>query len=217
MQCFVLAAGEGTRLGGPKALLAWPLLPQRWLVPLAVAHLEALDGRVTVVVREAVAKALRRHAPLSFSAERRLVVSTAPDHLGPAGSIAAAVAGLSDEDLAPGERVMIVPVDTPPVSARVRRALVEAMDAPGARAARPVHGERGGHPVIVEASLLARYRDPSPPPLRDILRRLGPARIDVEVDDPQVVMDIDTPDDLARWSRAFGAGGVEDPQFFSLA
>jgi molybdenum cofactor cytidylyltransferase len=215
MYCVILAAGEGRRLGGPKALLAWPLMPQRWLVPLAVAHVEAHEGRVLVVVREPVARALRHHAPLSFSAAKRLVISEAPDALGPAGSLAAAVASLSDADLSPGERVLVTPVDTPPASVRVVSALFDAMARPGVRAARPVYDGRGGHPVVVEASLLRRYRQPDPPPLRDLLRALGPGRVDVEVDDPQVVLDIDTPADLARWARDHGAGAVEDPAFFS--
>ena len=214
MQSVILAAGRGTRLGGPKALLAWPLLPQRWLVPLAIAHLEALasHGPALVVVRAEVGRALGRHAPLAFSSQRRLVISDAADALGPAGSIAAAMPAL---DLSETRRVLIMPVDVPPVSGALVRALAAALDE-GARAARPVHAGRGGHPVVVSAPLLAPYLEPEPPPLRELLRSLGAARADVVVDDPQVTMDIDTPDDLARWSREYGAGAIEAPAFFTL-
>jgi molybdenum cofactor cytidylyltransferase len=202
----VLAAGEGRRLGGPKALLTWPLLPQRWLVPLAVAHVESRPecGRILCVTRPEVAAVLRRHAPTTWSARVRLVEATPPD---PAGSLAAAALLVDDEV------VLVTPVDVPPASAAVVAALVDALADPAVLAARPLHAGRRGHPVALRGAPLARYRDPEPPPLRDFLRGLGAAVADVPVDDPQILVDIDSADDLAAWSARY-AGGAIEPVFF---
>jgi molybdenum cofactor cytidylyltransferase len=209
----ILAAGSGSRLGGPKALLAWRLMPKGSVVPLAAAHLEARapEGPVLVVVREAVAHALRRHAPHAFSSACRLLVSHAPDGLGMAGSITAAMSALSG-----AERVLLTPVDVPPASTDTVRALAAALDRPGVRAARPVHGGRGGHPVLVEGSVLDAYRAAHPPPLREVLCALGAGWADVAVEDPKVLVDLDTAADFARWSREHGGGAAPEPAFFSL-
>jgi CTP:molybdopterin cytidylyltransferase MocA len=202
----VLAAGEGRRLGGPKALLAWPVLPQRWLLPLAAAHAEARSDvdRIVVVTRPEIAAVLRRVAPTTWSARVALVEATPPD---PAGSIAAALARIDRAD-----PVLITPVDVPPASAAVVCALQAALGA-GVDAARPLHAGRRGHPVAVRRTVLDRYADPDPPPLREVLAALGARVADVPVDDAQVLCDLDTAEDLAAWSRRFGGGAIE-PTFF---
>jgi molybdenum cofactor cytidylyltransferase len=173
----VLAAGRGERLGGPKALLLWP--GER---PLALEHVLARSEceRVLVVVREAVARVLRLPPP------GELVVSHEEDDLGPAGSLAAAAACVAEDAV-----VLVTPVDCPPVSTAVTRRLLEALGV----AARPVYRGRRGHPVAIAGSVLARYRREAVP-LREVLASLGDAVIDVEVDDPGVLADLDSPGDL---------------------
>ena len=61
---------------------------------------------------------------------------------------------------------------------------------------RPVSHGRAGHPVALRRPALARYAEPSPPPLRDHLHTLGPACGAVEVADPTVLIDLDTPADV---------------------
>jgi CTP:molybdopterin cytidylyltransferase MocA len=182
----VLAAGRGERLGGPKALLAWPNDDSSEL-PLALAHVRARREceRVLVVTRADIAARL-----VSFGVTCEIVVSQAPDELGPAGSLAAAAPHLGfDEEL-----VLVIPVDTPPAAADTVNALLAAMT-PGVLAARPRHAGRRGHPVLLRARALLRYRAPDPPPLRDHLRDLDGV-IDVDVDDRAVLADFDTSDDV---------------------
>jgi molybdenum cofactor cytidylyltransferase len=215
---LVLAAGRGTRIGGPKALLAWTLLPQRWLLPLAAAHVEARteSDRVIVVVRRDVAALLAKHAAVSFAKPGRgeLCVSEAADALGPAGSIAAAMTtcAIADDAI-----VLVTPVDCPPASSSTVAALLAALSAdPSVAAAKPRHRgrnrrERSGHPVALRARLLASYRGATDPvPLRDVLGAVE-ARF-VDVDDPAVATDIDDADALADWARRHG--GSEEPLFF---
>lgn len=173
----VLAAGRGERIGGPKACLRWPGADGD--VPLACAHATAALGagcdRVLIVVRAEVAEALSRW-PLPRT---EVAISDAPDQLGPAGSIAAALPRLHDVD-----RVIVTPVDTHPASAHLIGSLLAALD--HAEAARPRFQGRGGHPVALRLSALAPYAQASPPPLRDVLRAMGARCVSVETTDGRV-------------------------------
>lgn len=187
----VLAAGLGKRLGGPKALLAWPTATGKE-APLAVAHAEARlaaeSERVLVVTRKAMMKPLLRHVRPGLD----LLASDAAEELGAAGSLAFAAPRLGDADI-----VIVTPVDSPPAKAETVLRLVEALRAtPDLRAARPVYKGRAGHPVALRREVLARYAEPSPPPLRDHLRSLGAALGDVEVNDAMVLVDLDKPADV---------------------
>jgi len=211
---IVLAAGRGERIGGPKALLAWPLMPQAWVLPLAAAHVEAREecDRVIVVTRRGIAERLRQHAPMSFATASRgeLLLSHAEDALGPAGSIAAAAAVVADD-----ATVLVSPVDCPPVRRRTVFALLDALAAsPDKLAAKPRFDGRGGHPVALRGTLLTRYRVSDPPPLRDVLRSLGDELVEVAVDDPTIAVDIDDAATLEAWSRKHGGGAIDEPAFF---
>jgi molybdenum cofactor cytidylyltransferase len=186
----VLAAGAGNRLGGPKALMLWPAAGGDR--PLAIAHVEerlaAESERVLVVIRKPLFVPLLPflHPGVDF------LVSDAPDDLGPAGSLAAAVPKLGDAAL-----VLVTPVDTVPARADTVARLVDRLrhDA-SVVAARPVYQGRPGHPVLLRRATLDRYTQPSPPPLRDHLRGLGAACAGVEVADPAVLIDLNTPADV---------------------
>ncbi|WP_437660271.1 NTP transferase domain-containing protein [Sorangium sp. So ce1182] len=196
---IVLAAGAGKRLGGPKALLAWPAATKGGAErPLAIAHaearLEAESARVLVVVRSSVFHALLAHVRPGVD----LVSWTAPDDLGPAGSLAVAAPRIGDADA-----VVVTPVDVPPASSATVARLLARLDAGASSAApplavRPRHLGRGGHPVVLRAEALQRYLEADPPPLRDHLRALGNRCVDEEVDDPGVLHDLNVPVDVIR-------------------
>lgn len=191
---IVLAAGKGMRLGGPKALLLWPSAGSR--KPLAIVHaetrLQAECTRVIVVARKHIVQALLQFVCPGLD----LVVSDAPDELGPAGSIATAVSRIQ-----PTDRVLVCPVDTLPARRETAEKLLSALGPAGAPplAARPKHGERFGHPVAMQGAALDRYRQPNPPTLREHLRALGDTCVGVDTRDPDVLVDIDTPADAARY------------------
>ena len=156
---LVLAAGQGTRVGGPKALL---LVDD---VPLALAHVRARladCARVVVVARAPV-------VDLLSSGAAWFVRSDEDERHGPAGSIRAAVVAGALDDV---DRVLITPVDVAPASSATVATLLAALTA-GAAAASFVHG----HPIAIDASIVrARYRTAAAPPiLRDVLADLGAA------------------------------------------
>ncbi|MFO0552553.1 MAG: NTP transferase domain-containing protein [Polyangiaceae bacterium] len=206
---IVAAAGRGSRMGGPKALLAvrWGEGPGE--LPLAIAHARAhLDGgaeRVVVVVRAEVAAVLSRFRQRGLD----IVVSTAPDELGPAGSIKTALELLR---LPKSAWVMIEPVDMPSSSASIRRELLAAAESarPQPAAVRPVFGERRGHPVLVRREHLDPMVSPTPPPLRDVLHALDKAVLDVPVPDPRATTDLDTPEDVVAFYGSAPRFFVED-------
>jgi len=196
---IVLASGRGTRLGGPKALLAWRHHDET--IPLAVAHvrsrMNAESARALIVTRDDIAERLAPHIANVDGAE--LVISHATDEQGAAGSIAAAMAAL---DVLEDTLLLLTPVDCPPASTATAQVLLARLRADETLlAARPQHGSRRGHPVVLRAAALEPYRQGQAPPLRDRLRELGDAVVDVAVNDARVLADIDTEQDFADWAR----------------
>ena len=127
-----------------------------------------------------------------------ILVSDAPDELGPAGSLACAVPRLGE-----AEKVIVTPVDAPPARRETVLALLSRLDAdPNLLAVRPTYQGRGGHPVVLRLPALARYLEPNPPPLRDHLKALGPRRADEPVADATVRIDLDGPADVVGVLRA---------------
>jgi CTP:molybdopterin cytidylyltransferase MocA len=185
VSAIVLAAGAGTRMGGPKALL---LVDGE---PLARVHARRLRdagcAKVVIVTRPELVAA--------FAGDGTAVASTAPD---PAGSLAVGLAVLASVD--PEEILLVTPVDAWPARVETMTRLIERVVA-GADAATPSYRGRGGHPVAIRMRALGGGEG-APRPLRDVLAALGEARVRVEVDDPAVTADLDTPEDVVAATGA---------------
>ncbi len=210
---IVLAAGAGARMGGNKARLLVPG-PGGGDEPLAHAHArrmhEAGAGDVLLVTRADVAPSFDG-PPEGAEPALRVVVSRAEDA---AGSLALGV-GAWRSGLARGARdaiLIVTPVDAWPAELATIAALIAAVRA-GAEAATPrmargARAGRGGHPVVVRASLFDDVvgrgeRAPAAPfaPLNERLAALGERRVRVDVDDAAILTDLDTPEDLAAVLR----------------
>jgi CTP:molybdopterin cytidylyltransferase MocA len=199
INAIIVAAGAGTRLGQPKARL---LIHG---VPLALLHVrrarEAGCGRIVVVTRRADREWVGREAQVAVSEEAEQ-----------AGSLGVGVSALFGDGVGvgvgDGDGVLVTPVDALPARVETISRLVGALGS-GVDAVSPVMGARGGHPVIVRASVLRRAYAGAAPPLRDVLSGLGARRQRLEVDDPNVVTNLDTPADV---QAATGAG----PTFLAL-
>jgi CTP:molybdopterin cytidylyltransferase MocA len=178
----VLAAGAGERMGGPKALL---VIDGELLARAHARRLrEAGCAHVVIVTRAELAH--------RFEHDGQVAVSSAPD---PAGSLAIGLRALAPS---PEDIVVVTPVDAWPGRVETIALLVAAVR-DGADAATPSRAGRGGHPVAVRARVLEAD---VPRPLRDALADLGPLRVRLEVDDPGVAIDLDTPDDVKRVTGA---------------
>jgi CTP:molybdopterin cytidylyltransferase MocA len=184
---IVLAAGHGTRVGGPKALLDYEG------VPLARAHvdrlLEAGSCKVIAVVREEVARSI------DFPDSVRVAISDADD---PAGSLAVALAAIGDVD--PKTLFMIAPVDVLPARVDSLRTLARHVSHNQLLAATPTFRKKGGHPVAILSSALDAMRELNAhTTLHETLENCGDLRSRVELDDEAVLSEINFPTDAIRW------------------
>jgi molybdenum cofactor cytidylyltransferase len=97
---------------------------------------------------------------------------------------------------------VVLPVDHPLVRPATVTALIQAFETGGAPIVRPVHQGRHGHPVIFDASLFSELLDEDlPEGARTVVRRHADRSVGVEIDDPGVLADVDTPDDYDRYVR----------------
>jgi nicotine blue oxidoreductase len=188
---IVLAAGVGRRMGGTKALIE---IDGTTLVEHHVARLADVECKqVVVVVRhgvaEIIARLLRR-----FPAVRVESVATSSQ----AESLAAGLRVLDAGSRTQDEVIIVTPVDMLPARAETYRALLACLHG-STSAVTPLYAGHGGHPVIVRRAVLAPYESTVPgelPSLREVLRCAMESRRRVEVDDPRVLGDLDTPSDL---------------------
>ena len=186
----LLAAGGGRRMGRPKALLALGGVP----LALAVAARYAQCGvrPVLLVVGDDVRDLLSAAALRSELATSLEWVEGAPAD---APMMQSVRRGLDRAMELGAELVFVQPVDAgpplPSVLAALRNALGER------QAAKPTHGGRGGHPVLLSAQACVAVLAGDAATLRDALAALGSDRIArVEVDDAGVLANWNRPGDL---------------------
>ena len=137
---LVLAAGEGTRFGGPKSL-ARDAEGTPW-VALAVRMLRGAGCDEVVVLLGASGERARTLVPPEG---QTLMVGDGAD-----GLSASLRAGMAAASTLSAEAVLITPVDTPsaPVDA-ARRVIEQAGKSLPAALARAVYLGRPGHPVLI--------------------------------------------------------------------
>ncbi len=183
----VLAAGRGTRLGGvAKALLVRD--GKTFLETIAATA----GGELVVVVGAPFADAVGAHARALGA---RVVVNPDPAR-GMASSIACGFAALADS---PADAAWLWPVDHAAVRGATLARLAAAFPIGNPHAVvRPRYAGRGGHPPLVGRGRWAALAacTSAPDGARSVLR--SEDTIDLEVDDPAVVLDVDTPADLAK-------------------
>jgi len=184
----ILAAGAGRRLGGlAKALLPHPA-GGSYLSAIAATARAAGCVDAVVVVGAPFGDQVAAHARCLGL---RVRVNPAPAR-GMASSVALGFAAIAG---GPAAAAWLWPVDHPAVTAGTLRRLIAALAAGGAEVARPCHLGRGGHPPLIARAVwpaLAACGD-HPDGARGVLR--AARGVAVEVDDPAVIRDVDTPAD----------------------
>lgn len=194
---LILAAGRSSRMGRPKALLE---LDQRsFLERLLCAMAEAGLADVVVVTGE---HDLLIRAHLSAGVRPpgctvRVVTNPTPER----GQLSSLLVALEVVETLPDrvDAVVVTPVDHPRVGAGTIRALLDAASTSGAPVTRPVRAGRHGHPVVFGREAFEMLRAaPLEQGARAVVRGLGPRVCEVEIGDPGIDDDIDTPEDYRR-------------------
>lgn len=188
----VPAAGASRRMGRPKALLD---AGGRSFVAAVVGTLVGGGCDPVVVVTAPGQREVGRRA----QAAGALVLANPDPGEGPITSVRLALAVLG----ARVEGIALLPVDHPAVRPETVAALLEAFAPGDAPLVLPTFGGRRGHPAVFGRRLFAELLDPAlEGGARAVVHRhLAEART-VEVDDPGILADIDTPE---AWRAAFAA------------
>ena len=175
-------------MGRPKALLK---TGHRTFVRAILDSLRAAGiADAVVVIRPGDTAIEEEIAAAGFG---RAVINPRPEQ----GQLTSLLAGLDAVDAPSVPAVLVTLVDVPLVTADTIRTLCERAAVSTASVVRPVHRGRHGHPVIFPRTLFDALRDADPAVGAKEVVRAAPIE-NVEVDDPGVTEDVDTPADYTR-------------------
>jgi molybdenum cofactor cytidylyltransferase len=188
------AAGASRRMGRPKLLLPFRSGP---LVAAVVSALRAggVDGIVLVTATgDDELRAWARQAGVATA------VNPAPER-GMLSSIQDGITALGGADALArrGDVLLVCPADLPHLDPESVAGLLRQMAASNARLAVPVYQGRRGHPLALAPALIPEIFDLDPEiGLKQLRNRHEAELLEVPVDDPGVVWDVDTPADYER-------------------
>jgi molybdenum cofactor cytidylyltransferase len=196
----ILAAGESSRMGRDKALLAWPPGPARRSTFLsATIELLQAPSDMVIVVAGKNADSLR---PIVDAAAGYLVENRHPDR----GQFSSLQVGLQEVLNHGRDAAIVALVDRPPAQPRTLARLCEAFgDAyeSGKWAVVPEYGGRHGHPILIGREMIEAFlRAPATSTARDVEHSVQAHILYVPVDDPNVAANVDTPEDYERLAQA---------------
>jgi CTP:molybdopterin cytidylyltransferase MocA len=181
---LVLAAGRGVRFGRPKAL-AEVSPGVRFLDVIVRTANTAGASRILAIV------------PAGVSAPDGAVTVINEHGAGePIESVRLGLLALDAEVVG----ALLWPVDHPFVMVETVRGLLHAIRETAAPAVVPVHYHRRGHPVYFARSAWPALRTVEDGGARNVLHSLGSEVVDVPVQDPGILADVNTPHDLALWA-----------------
>lgn len=189
----VLAGGASRRMGTPKAALRHD---GATFLAHAIAALQHGGIDDLYVVAGHAADAVRAALPAEPAVE--LLHNPAPER-GQLSSLKVALAAVR-ASAKPVDAVVVTLVDHPAVRAATVSALLDAWRAmPGAAIVVPEHGGRRGHPVLFARGVWDELASTDDTLGARAVVRAVPTRVHVvAVDDPGILIDVDTPDDLRR-------------------
>ena len=194
----ILAAGESSRMGRDKALLPWPppvagqATSRDTFLSAAILSLSPVTEFVVVVVGKNEAAL----APIIYASGASLVVNPDPGR----GQFSSLQVGLHDVLNHGRDAAMVTLVDRPPVSTATIQILRDAFEAADQKvwAVVPEFSGKHGHPYLVGREIMEAFlRVPATSIARDIEHQLQEHIQYVEVHDPLVALNINTPEEYA--------------------
>jgi xanthine dehydrogenase accessory factor len=196
ISALVLAAGASSRLGEPKPLVDLQGRPMLARVLAAVAESRVAE---TIVVIGSASDRVRGAIPPDGA---RWVENPAFAE-GMSSSLKAGVAALSAES----EAFFVVLGDEPFVQPATYDALIAARERSGAWVIVPSYQGVRGNPVLIDRTLVGEVDAITGDRGCRALRLRHPEEtVEVPVDDPGVLIDLDTAEDIARARQALDSG-----------
>ena len=193
----ILAAGESSRMGRDKALLPWPPLlsgqtSSETFLSTAIRSLLRATELVIVVVGN------NEHAlaPVIYAHGAALVVNPDPSR----GQFSSLQVGLQEVLNHGRDAAMVTLVDRPPAGSGTIEVLHQAFCSAGEEmwAVVPEFSGKHGHPYLVGREMMEAFlRAPATATARDIEHQFQSHIHYVGVDDPLVVLNINTPEEYA--------------------
>jgi molybdenum cofactor cytidylyltransferase len=196
---MVLAAGESTRMGAPKALLPdgdGRTFISRILHTFSAAGLRDLTV-VTGTMHAAIVDAVARDAPIGA------FVTFARNPEPSRGQLSSLITGLDAVDRPGVLGALVTLVDIPFIAPSTVSAVLAAHGASGAPIVRPARGGRHGHPVLFGRALFEELRRADPGRgAKAVVQEHAGRVVNVEIADDGAFIDLDTREDYERVVRS---------------
>ena len=190
---ILLAAGESRRMGSLKALLPWQ---GSTLLEYQISSLRQAGADPVVVVLGHQAGQLM---PL-VEGKEGVIWQVNPDYW--QGKTTSIKVGLSA--IGPGQpsAILILNVDQPRSTETIRHLLQQHRDG-GRSITIPRYRGKGGHPIVVDSTLLEELKsiDEESLGVKAVVRRHQEATLLVEMDTPEVLWDLNTPEEYQAATR----------------
>ncbi len=194
----ILAAGESSRMGSDKALLPWPPAEggqassgETFLSAAIRSLAQATEFVLVVVGRNEVAL-----APIIYAHGASLVVNPDPGR----GQFSSLQVGLHEVLNHGRDAAMITLVDRPPVGTATVQRLRDSFEAAGQNiwAVVPEFSGKHGHPYLVGREMMEAFLRVPPTSIARDIEHAHQTHIQyLNVDDPLVALNINTPEDYA--------------------
>ncbi|HVG69575.1 MAG TPA: nucleotidyltransferase family protein [Vicinamibacterales bacterium] len=186
----ILAAGDSTRMGSPKALL---LTRDGRPFVAAIAETFAAAGITEIVV---VTGRDHERITAALAHERLPAPPEVVRNLDPSrGQLSSLLLGI-DSLPAAAPAAVVTLVDVPLMTAETVRLVISEWQRTGAPIVRPAIGERHGHPVVFDRRLFQELRQaPLDVGAKAVVRAHSAEIVNVPVTDTGCLVDVDTPAD----------------------
>jgi molybdenum cofactor cytidylyltransferase len=194
---IVLAAGNSTRMGVPKALLETP--DGQLFVSRIIRTWHAVGVHDVVIVtgrdHDAIAAAIARDG---FMPSPLIVQNPDPSR----GQLSSLLAGL--DAAASSDGVLMTLVDSPLATRATVAAVIDEWRRSRAPIVRPAIGDTHGHPVLFDRAVFDELRRaPETVGAKAVVRAHEREIVNVPVSDEGCVVDFDTPLDYERYLKRY--------------
>ena len=192
----ILAAGDSSRMGRDKALLPWPPTGQPSSTDTFLSAAIRSLAQATEFVLVVVGKNEAALAPVIYAHGASLVENPDPGR----GQFSSLQVGLREVLNHGRDAAMVTLVDRPPVSPATIQALRDAFEAANQNiwAVVPEFSGKHGHPYLAGREMMEKFlRVPATSIARDIEHQHRQHIQYLQVDDPLVALNINTPQDYA--------------------